>query len=86
MNINCRSNFDKKFRISGCVVDYTKPDIIIATESWLEELKPGKPHLKPQLKTIKCFLMIISGFGIIETKKKAVFYMRSLNYTSLTAK
>jgi len=41
MTINCRSIKDKKAEFSA-VVDYTKPDIILGTESWLKGIQPGK--------------------------------------------
>ena len=41
MNINCRSLLDKKSEFQT-VLDYTKPDIVMGTESWLEGIKPGK--------------------------------------------
>ena len=54
MNVNCRSLFDKKAEFQA-VVDYTKPDIIIGTESWLEGIKPGKPPSKAAIKNCEVF-------------------------------
>ena len=54
MNINCRSIYDKKAEFHS-VVDYTKPDIIIGTESWLEGIKPGLPPSKTAIKDYRTF-------------------------------
>ena len=41
LTINCRSIKDKTLELKT-TIDYTKPDIIISTESWLEGIKPGE--------------------------------------------
>jgi hypothetical protein len=41
LTINCRSIKDKTSELKT-TIDYTKPDIIISTESWLEGIKPGE--------------------------------------------
>ena len=40
MTVNCRSVVDKKAELAACL-NYTKPDIICGTESWLKEMQPA---------------------------------------------
>ena len=45
MNINGRSILDKKSEFHS-VLDYTKPDINIGTESWLDGINPEKNSIQ----------------------------------------
>ena len=50
MTVNCRSIKDKTAEFK-CTVAYTKPDIIIGTESWLKGIKPGENPMKDAIKS-----------------------------------
>jgi hypothetical protein len=52
--INCRSIKDKTSELKT-TIDYTKPDIIISTESWLEGIKPGENPTKDAIKSSEIF-------------------------------
>jgi hypothetical protein len=54
LNINCRRIRDKKSELEA-VVNYTKPDIICETESWLKGVKPGKNPTKDAIKSSEIF-------------------------------
>jgi len=54
MTINCRSIKDKTAEFKT-TVEYTKPDIIIGTESWLKGVKPGKNPSKDAIKSSEIF-------------------------------
>jgi hypothetical protein len=45
LTVNCRSIRDKKAEFH-VTLNYTKPDIVLGTESWLKGIKPGKNHAK----------------------------------------
>ena len=54
LTINCRSIKDKTSELKT-TIDYTKPDIIISTESWLEGIKPGENPTKDAIKSSEIF-------------------------------
>jgi len=54
MTVNCRSIKDKAAEFKT-TVSYTKPDIIIGTESWLKGIKPGKNPSKDAIKSSEIF-------------------------------
>ena len=54
MTANCRSIFDKKSELE-IAIDYSKPDVIIGTESWLRGIKPGQPIGKSAIKNCEVF-------------------------------
>ena len=54
MNINCRRIFDKKAEFAA-VMDYVKPDLVCATETWLNGVKPGKPPVTNAIKSSEVF-------------------------------
>jgi hypothetical protein len=54
MTVNCRSVVDKIAELAACI-NYTKPDIICGTESWLKGIQPGKPTRKDAIKSSEVF-------------------------------
>ncbi|CAC5399853.1 unnamed protein product [Mytilus coruscus] len=54
MTINCRSIKDKTSEFKT-TIQYTKPDIIIDTKSWLKGVKPGKNPTKDAIKSTEVF-------------------------------
>jgi hypothetical protein len=54
MTVDCRSVVDKKAELAACI-NYTKPDIICGTESWLKGIQPGKPTRKDVIKSSEVF-------------------------------
>ena len=45
MTVNCRSVVDKKAELAACI-NYTKPDIICGTESWLKGIQVFPKNFK----------------------------------------
>jgi hypothetical protein len=54
MTVDCRSVVDKKAELAACI-NYTKPDIICGTESWLTGIQPGKPTREDVIKSSEVF-------------------------------
>jgi hypothetical protein len=54
MTVNCRSVVNTKAELTACI-NYTKPDIICGTESWLKGIQPGKPTRKDAIKSSEVF-------------------------------
>jgi hypothetical protein len=54
LTVNCRSIRDKKAEFH-VTLNYTKPDIVLGTESWLKEMKPGKNATKYAIKSCEIF-------------------------------
>lgn len=54
MTLNYRSIKDKTSEFKT-TIQYTKPDIISGTESWLKGIKPGKILTKDALKSAEVF-------------------------------
>lgn len=54
MTINCRSIKDKTAEFKT-TIEYTKPDIVIGTESWLKGVKPGQNPSKDAIKSSEIF-------------------------------
>jgi hypothetical protein len=88
LTINCRSVLGKKSELS-VLLDYVKPDIVCATESWLHGVKPGKPpspthikssevfhrHLFLSISFNTCILKIIQGSELEITQNDTSFRM-----------
>ena len=77
MNINCRSILDKKSEFHS-VLDYTKPDIIIGTESWLEGIKPGKAPSKTAINNSEVFPDHYQIFRNDGMQKEVVYFLESI--------
>jgi hypothetical protein len=54
LTVNCRSIRDKKAEFH-VTLNYTKPDIVLGTESWLKGMKPGKHATKYAIKSCEIF-------------------------------
>ena len=54
MNINCQGVRSKTQELAT-VLEYTKPDIICGTESWLNGIKPGKSPTSDHIKSAEIF-------------------------------
>jgi len=54
LTLNCRSVLDKRSELS-VLIDYVKPDIVCATESWLHGIKPGQPPSPVHVKSSEVF-------------------------------
>lgn len=54
LTVNCRSIRDKKAEFHA-ILNYTKPDIVLGTESWLKGIKPGKNATKDAIKSSEIF-------------------------------
>ena len=54
LTLNCRSVLGKRSELS-VLIDYIKPDIVCATESWLHGIKPGKAPLPTHIKSSEVF-------------------------------
>ena len=54
LTLNCRSILGKRSELS-VLLDYIKPDIVCATESWLHGVKPGKPPSPSHVKSSEVF-------------------------------
>jgi hypothetical protein len=54
LTVNCRSIKDKTSEFKA-ILNYTKPDIVIGTESWLKGIQPGKNPTKDAIKTSEIF-------------------------------
>ena len=52
--VNCRSIKDKTSELKA-VINYTKPDIVIGTESWLKGVKPGENPTTNAIKSSEVF-------------------------------
>lgn len=50
LTLNYRSMMGKGSELS-VLVDYIKPDVVCATESWLHVIKPGKPPSPTHIKS-----------------------------------
>ena len=54
LTVNCRSIRDKTSEFKA-TLNYTKPDIVIGTESWLKGIKPGQNPSKDAIKSSEIF-------------------------------
>ena len=54
LTVNCCSIREHKQEFTACV-NYTKPDIICGTESWLKGIKPGKEPSRSAIKSCEVF-------------------------------
>ena len=54
LTLNCRSILGKRSELS-VLLDYIKPDIVCATESWLHGVTPGKPPSPSHVKSREVF-------------------------------
>ena len=54
LTVNCRSIKDKTSELKA-FINYTKPDIVIRTESWLKGVKPGKNPTTDAIKSAEVF-------------------------------
>ena len=54
LTVNCRSIRDKISEFKA-TLNYTKPDIVIGTESWLKGIKPGQNPSKDAIKSSEIF-------------------------------
>ena len=54
LTVNCRSIRDKNVEFH-VTLNYTKPDIVLGTESWLKGIKPGKNATKDAIKSCENF-------------------------------
>ena len=54
LNINCQSLKSKRSELQA-VIEYVKPDIVCATETWLRGIKPGKPPTSDLISSSEIF-------------------------------
>jgi hypothetical protein len=54
LTVNCRSIKDKTSELKA-IINYTKPDIVIGTESWLKVVKPGEYSTTDAIKSVEVF-------------------------------
>ena len=54
LTVNCRSIKDKTSELKA-IINYTKPDIVIGTKSWLKGVKPGKNPTTDVIKSSEVF-------------------------------
>ena len=54
LTVNCRSIKDKASELKA-IINYTKPDIVIGTESWLKGVKPRKNPTTDAIKSAEVF-------------------------------
>ena len=54
MNVNCQCLSSKKQELAAAI-QYTKPDIVCGTESWLRGIKPGKNPTHDAIKSSEMF-------------------------------
>jgi hypothetical protein len=50
-----KSVFNAKKNEFHVALNYTKPDIVLGTESWLKGMKPGKNATKDAIKSCEIF-------------------------------
>ncbi|KAK3107538.1 hypothetical protein FSP39_016928 [Pinctada imbricata] len=54
LNMNCRSIIEKRGEFSA-LLEYTQPDIVCGTESWLKGIKPGSNPTSDSIKSCEVF-------------------------------
>jgi predicted nucleotide-binding protein (sugar kinase/HSP70/actin superfamily) len=60
LTVNCRSIKDKTSELN-VIINYTKPDIVIGTESWLKGVKPGRNPITDAIKSSEVFPIQLIG-------------------------
>jgi hypothetical protein len=60
LTVNCRSIKDKTSELN-VIINYTKPDIVIGTESWLKGVKPGGNPITDAIKSSEVFPIQLIG-------------------------
>lgn len=82
LNINFQSAVGKKQELET-VLQYTKPDIIIGTESWLRGVQPGKQPSPDRIKSSEVFPNYLNDFRNDRTTRGGGVFI--LTHKSLTA-